>query len=415
MMNMESRNQYLQTLIKQKGYHLLSKKEKSQLLDEYCQTTKQNRKYVIRKIRNGQYLPKRKRLTPKRRLSFYDSEILVYLVRLWEIFDYPCGLRLASSLKTEVDRLRDWGELPCSDQIALKLKKISPRTIDEKLRHEKEVRLIKSRYEKPVNPLIYQKILIKVFSDQDRTRLGQIQVDLVEHCGSSASGEYGYTLSTTDLRVHWWEGEAILTKGQRVTRKAIEGARSRYPFSWQGLHSDNGREFLNAHLYDYTQNTHLDFSRSRPYRKNDNFLVEQKNATHVRKIIGYLRYDTEAELLIINDLYRNELRLYKNFFQPVICLKKKERIGSKIKRKYNQPKTPYQMILDSKDIDQKTKDKLTATYQTLNPAQLQRSIKVKLDLLAKTYQEKQKASDVNLEKVLVPSTVTFLNCSTNQN
>ena len=195
----------------------------------------------------------------------------------------------------------------------------------------------------------------------------------------------------------------------------MERARSRYPFFWQGLHSDNGREFLNAHLYDYTVDTQLDFSRSRPYRKNDNFLVEQKNATHVRKIIGYLRYDTEAELAIINNLYRNELRLYKNFFQPVICLKEKERIGSKIKRKYNQPKTPYQMILESKDIDQAAKDKLTATYQTLNPAELQRSIKAKLDLLTKTYQEKQKANQVDLEKVLVPSTVTFLNCRINEN
>ena len=409
---MQTKNQYLQTLISRNSYHKLTKKEKTKLLDEYCLNAKQNRKYVIRKIKNGKYLPKAKRITIRRRKSFYDGQVTANLVKIWELFDYPCGARLEPLLKSEVDRLIDFKELFCSDEVAKKLKKISPRTIDEKLKREKEARFLNRKYDHKQNPLLYQKIPVQVFNEQNRINLGQVQIDLVEHCGSSASGEYGYTLSTTDLSSNWWEGEATLTKSQRVIKGAVERARSRYPFKWDSMHSDNGAEFINAQLYQYSQNTNLQFSRSRPYRKNDNFLVEQKNSTHVRRHDGYLRYDTEEEINILNDLYRNELRLYKNFFQPVIRLKEKERIKGKIKRKYDQAKTPYQIILESNDVSLETKQKLVQTYQSLNPAELQRSIKNKIESLVQVYKLKQGAKNINLDKVLVPTTVTFLNRAT---
>lgn len=410
---MQTKNQYLQTLINQNGYHKLRKKDKSKLLDEYCRNTKANRKYVIRKIRSGKYLLKPKRLTPIRRKSIYDGEVVACLAQVWQIFEYPCGQRLKSLLETEVDRLRELGELNCSDNVAAKLKKISPRSIDIKLTRQKEALLLKSKYSKPASPLLYQKIPIKVFSEQDRINTGHIQIDLVEHCGSSAAGEYGYTLSTTDLATNWWEGEAILTKAQKFIHLATEQVRSRYPLKWQSLHSDNGREFINALIYQYSQASSLEFTRSRPYRKNDNFLVEQKNSTHVRKTVGWLRYDTATEIEIINDLYRNELRLYKNFFQPVIRLNSKTRVNGKVKRKYDKAKTPYQIIMEDNNIKAETKERLTATYLSLNPAELQRSIKAKLDILTNIYQQKQNSQTANKDKVLVPATVTFLNCPTN--
>lgn len=410
---MQTKNQYLQTLINQNGYHKLRKKDKSKLLDEYCRNTKANRKYVIRKIGSGKYLPKPKRLTPIRRKSSYNGEVVACLAQVWEIFDYSCGQRLKTSLETEVDRLRELGELNCSDNVAAKLKKISPRSIDIKLARQKEALLLKSKYSKPISPILYQKIPIKVFSEQDRINTGHIQIDLVEHCGSSAAGEYGHTLSTTDLATNWWEGEAILTKAQKFVHGAIERVRSRYPLKWNSLHSDNGREFINALIYGYSQTSNLEFTRSRPYRKNDNFLVEQKNSTHVRKTVGWLRYDTEAEIEIINDLYRNELRLYKNFFQPVIRLNSKTRVNGKVKRKYDKAKTPYQIIMEDDNIKTETKEKLTAIYLSLNPAELQRSIKAKLDMLTNIYQQKQNSQTVDKDKVLVPASVTFLNCTTN--
>ena len=215
------------------------------------------------------------------------------MVRLWKIFDYPCGQRLKSSLETEVDRLREQGELICSDEVAEKLKRISFRTIDEKLKHQKEVEFLKRKYHKKIHPLLYQKIPVKLSDEWDRSQLGNIQTDLIEHCGQSARGEYINTVSNTDIATGWWEGEAITGRGQIPTQQGLDKARKRFPFDWQEIHSDNGTEYINAHLFRYTEKEGLAFSRSRPNKKNDNCFVEQKNWTHVKKYVGYLRYDRQ--------------------------------------------------------------------------------------------------------------------------
>lgn len=409
MMDMKSKNQYLQTLIQERGYHLKSKKEKSKLLDEYCQTTGQNRKYVIWKIRKGKYIEDKTKSIKRKREEYYDGRVKIALIRCWEIFDYPCGQRLAPLLETEVDRLRKDNELDCSDEIAKKLKEISFRTIDEKLAHQKEVERLKRKYHYKIHPLLYQKIPIKVFGEQDRSILGNMQVDLVEHCGNSAKGEYINTISNTDIALGWWEGEAMMGRGQKATCHGLDLAKSRYPFPWKEIHSDNDTSFINEHLFKYTLKENIDFSRSRSYKKNDNCLVEQKNWTHVKKFVGYHRYDTQEELDILNDLYRNELRLYKNFFQPVMKLVSKERIGGKIKRKYDKPKTPYQRVMESKEVSTETKIKLKQIYDSLNPAQLKRTIDMKLDILYKAYQKKNKsAQKVEFNKKITPYTVRFL-------
>ena len=186
----------------------------------------------------------------------------------------------------------------------------------------------------------------------------------------------------------------------------FKGIRKRTPFDWKGLDSDNGQEFINQILYKYCQREKLEFTRSRPNRKNDNAYIEQKNWTHVRKLLGYLRYDTLGELMIINDLYRNELRLYKNFFQPVMKLVSKERIGGKIKRKYGVPKTPYQSLRESNQVSKEAKEELKGVYLGLNPAELKRGIEAKLDKLFKTYEEKRRTQQVNPHKRLVAHMVT---------
>lgn len=404
-MDMHSKNQYLKALIEERGYLLKSKKEKSRLLDEYCKTTKQNRNYVIRKIRSGLYL--RDGFGKRRRKVKYDGEVKRILVETWRIFDYPCGQRLEPLLKTEVRKLRALGELVCSDGVAQKLKEIDASTIDEKLSHQKEVERQKRKYHRKIHPLLYQKIPVKVFAEQDRNIIGNIQLDLIEHCGSSAAGEFIHTLSTTDISLGWWEGEAIMGRAQERTFQGIQEARIRYPSPWKEIHSDNGAEFINAHLFRYTAKEGLDFSRSRPYKKNDNCLVEQKNWTHVKKFVGYHRYDTEAELGVLKDLYRNELRFYKNFFQPVIKLVSKARIGGRIHRKYDIAKTPYRRAMESKEIPENKKQELKKIYLSLNPAQLKRNIDAKLDILWKAYQQKNKSSKVELFKKQRPMILTF--------
>jgi hypothetical protein len=396
MMNMQSRNQYLVEL---RTEYLKTKprKKRSALLDEAEKRTRMNRKYLMDKLKPKSNLD-RDRSQRKKRGQYYDNSIKPALVRMWQIFDYPCGQRLKTSLETETDRLRMLHELLCSDEVAGKLKQISSATIDRKLKHQKEVERINNKYHRKIHPLLYQKIPVKVFAEQDRNVLGNMQIDLVEHCGSSSSGEFVNTLDATDIASGWIEQEAVMGKGQECTKNGIDNARARCTFSWQEIHSDGGTEFINAHLFRYSAESSLDFSRSRPYKKNDDCLVEQKNYTHVRRMVGYLRYDTFEELNMLNDLYRNELRLYKNFFQPVIKLILKERAGGRIHRTYDKPRTPFLRLLESPEIPESRKQELRSVYQSLNPAYLKRQIDKKLDALYQCYKQKNNSQKVDEKK-----------------
>lgn len=401
-MNKEAKTQYMDIL--RERYFKGTKKEKGKLLDEYCRNTMQERKYAIKKF-NYQVKLKRKEAR-KKRPCFYDGTIIAALVKVWKIFDCPCGQRLEEILKNEVENLRAWKELVCSNKTANKLKQMKSATIDRRLNHEKEVLKLKEKYQKRSSFLL-STIPIKTSDDWNRLETGNVQVDFVESCGSSASGEYIQNLSICDIFSSWWEGEAVMGKGQQRALLGLDHCRKRSPFSWREFHPDNGTSLLNYAVYAYAQKEGLEFSRSRPYQKNDNCFIEQKNSTHVRKVIGYLRYDTEEELDCLNDLYRNELRLYKNFFQPVIKLVKKERTGGKIKRKYDRAKTPYLRLLESDQIAEKEKESLTKIYQSLNPAELKRAIDKKLDSLFKIYQKKNDQESINVIKKLTPSLVSF--------
>lgn len=404
MMDMKSRNQYLKEL---RGEYLKTKlrKEKSKLLDEAEKRTNLDRKYLVKKLKSKSNLDKLV-TERKKRTHYYDGQVRVALATCWRIFDHPCGQRLKTLLINETQRLRNQGELICSDEVTEKLEKISFRTIDEKLKHAKEVERQKKKYHYKIHPLLYQKIPIKVFSEQDRESLGNIQIDLIEHCGTSATGEFICTLSTTDIMSGWWEGGAVMGKSQHAVFEALTHTRNRFPFPFIEIHSDNGTEFINNHLYRYCDKQGLRFSRSRPYKKNDNCLVEQKNWTHVKKFVGYLRYDTQEEMKILNDLYNNEMRLHKNFFQPVMKLESKIRERGKIKRKYDDPKTPYHRVIEMKDIPEKTKKELTKTYESLNPAELKRTIDQRLKTLYGTYGIKNKSLKVEPTKKLIPASVS---------
>lgn len=399
---MHARNEYLKVL-RERYLKAKTKKEKSEILNEYCVNTGQSRKYAIRKIQPTVSLNPKPR---KKRRETYDGQVKAALAKVWEIFDYSCGQRLKPLLEVEVDRLREFGELNIPDDVALKLKKISSATIDRKLKHQRQVlHLLRSKGGPKPGSLLKQKIPIRL-TEWDTSQVGYVEADMVVHCGSSTLGEYINTLSTTEISSGWWEGEAIMGRSQEQSFWALKEIKKRTPFKWKGLDSDNGQEFINQILYKYCQREKLEFTRSRPNKKNDNAYIEQKNWTHVRKLLGYLRYDTLRELMIINDLYRNELRLYKNFFQPVMKLVSKERIGGRIKRKYGAPKTPYQSLIESKQVSEETKEELKGIYLSLNPASLKRSIEAKLDKLFKTYEEKKKTQQVDPYKRLLPHMVT---------
>jgi len=375
-----------------------SRYAQSSLLDELCSNPQQRRRWIGRKL-GGRVAVGAIRRGGKE--VIYDGYVKAALAEIWDIFDEPCGQRLAPLLKTEVDRLRQLEEIFVSNEVAEKLKKISPRTIDRALKRQKETLHLSRKYSRKRNPLIYQRIPVKA-GGWDRSLPGQVQIDLVEHCGQSASGLYVNTVSSCDVAFGWWEGEAILGSGKERSCDALDRARGRMPFSWIHAHPDNDSSFINWHLFSYCEAEGIEFSRSRPYKKNDNNFVDQKNSTHIRAVIGHLRYDTEKELVLINSLYRNELRLYKNFFQPVMKLKEKIRDKGKVHRRYDTPKTPYQRLMESEHIPQETKDKLTKLYQSLNPAELKRKIDEKVHMLFKAYEEQNRGGEASPSKKQTP-------------
>lgn len=398
---MHSRNEYLKEL-QGRYFMAASRKEKSSILDEYCKNTHQNRKYVISKIHTFSS----SRTTERRkRKQIYDGYVKAALAKLWEIFDYPCGQRLAPLLKTEVNRLRQLEEIFISNEVAKKLKRISPATIDRKLKHQREVlHLLRKRGGVKPASLLYKKVPIRL-TEWDTSELGFLEIDLVIHCGSSTLGLYVCSLNTVEISSGWWEAEAIMGKGQDPTFEALKRIRKRAPFAWKGIDSDNGPEFINYHLIAYCEKDNLEFTRSRPNKKNDNAYIEQKNWTHVRKTVGYLRYDTDEELILMNSLYEKELRLYKNFFSPVMKLIRKERVGGRVKRKYDTPKTPYQRLLGSGQISDEEKRELQIIYRSLNPAELKREIEEKTHKLYRAYEDKKRTRNANPSKKQRPRSV----------
>ena len=388
-MNMQSRKQYLQEV--QKDYLKASKKEKEKLLDEAEHRTGLARKYLIRRLAaKTRWEPITKRAP---RPSKYGVDLLEPLVRIWDIFDEPCSERLVTNIADELDRLRGFEEIFITDSQANQLKRVSARTIDRLLENEKSVRLIAKKYEHKNLPILYERIKTKLSDEWNRNLLGQIQADGVEHCGQSAQGNYLVTISTTDIGSHWWEGEVVMGKGQTGTLNALKETRKRFPFDWKEIHPDNGSSFINYFLYDYTKETNLEFSRSRPYKKNDNCFIEQKNSKNVRQVVGHVRYDNLREQAILNDLYRNELRFYKNYFQAIIRLEVKTRDKGHIYRKYQKAQTPYMWLMNNPNTPKEVKEKLKAEYANLNPAELKRRIQAKIKLLNEIYAAKHNPSN----------------------
>ena len=299
--------------------------------------------------------------------------MMTALAELWDMFEQPCGQRLAAVLREQVERLREWGELRCTDRVAEQLSTISASTIDRLLRREKRVRMLRRNRNPNVQRLIYQKVPVKVASEWDTNEIGNLQVDFVAHCGRSTGGDYIYTISAVDIATNWWEGQAIAVRSQHATKEGLSQLCPRFPFGVRELHPDNDSALVNDLLLDWCRAQRIQLSRSRPYQKNDNAWIEQKNWTHVRKVVGYRRFDSTSELHLLNQIY-TVLRLYKNFFLPTIKLASKVRVNGRIKRTYDEARTPYQRLIVSGQIDRTAKQQLKATYDGLNPAELQRRL-----------------------------------------
>jgi len=358
-------------------YTKATKKERSRILDEYVATTGCHRKHAIA-VLNG----KRRRVThaihrPHRR--HYTDEDKRAVQALADLFDGICSKRLRVALDTELTKLYETGFLQVSAECYGHLKKISPATMD-RLRAGGKRRAGQSRgFTKP-GTLLKSQIPVRTWAEWSEDRPGFCEMDLVDHSGGNTRDDHAWTLDFTDIKTQWTECVAVRNKAQRYVFEGICQVRQRLPFPLLGIDSDNGSEFINDELYRYCRQERITFTRSRAGKKNDSAHVEQKNWSVVRRAVGYHRYDTPEQLDLLNHLYE-KLHLYINFFLPVMKLVEKTRDGSKVKKVYDQPQTPYARVQNNPDVSPEAKAKLQATYQELDVVQLRQQIDRLLDQL----------------------------------
>jgi hypothetical protein len=351
--------------------YLRSKKGgKTKILDEFVAASGLHRKAAVRLLNR-----RRKRGSIKRpgRPKLYSFESIGALRIAWEASDRLCSKRFQPFLPELVSILKRCGELKVTDETEGELRRMSASTIDRVLRRW---RLRPRRHglstTKPAT-ILKNAIPLKTFSEWSGSEPGNIEVDLVAHCGDSTEGFFLCTLSSLDVVTGWYEPVAVWGKSQDRVGGAIHDVRKRLPMSLLGLHSDNGGEFINQALYDYCRRNNITFTRSRSYKKNDSCHVEQKNWSVVRRTIGYDRFSSKSAFEALDDVYIL-LRLYINFFQPVMKLVGKSRNGARVHKVFDKAKTPYQRVLESGILTEGKKKELASIYSALNPAKLLKQI-----------------------------------------
>jgi len=374
----QSKREYLRSI--HERYRRGGRTEKTAMLEEFCKVCGYNRKYAIWLL-SRPLLQAGLRRRATRRSAIYSKASIVTLAKVWEASGYLCSQRLKAAVPQWLPWIKKHFEV--SREVEQELLAISARQMDRRLNAHK--RSAKRRLYGTTRPGSLLKHMIPIKTDHWEVTLpGYLEIDLVSHSGASAAGEFIYTLDCVDIATGWVEREAVMGKGQLGVVAAMEQIEQRLPFPLRGIDSDNGSEFINGHLFNFCQqrptSRSVKFTRSRPYKKDDNAHVEQKNWTHVRKLLGWDRYDTLEALNAINRLYQ-QLRIFQNLFQPSMKLTRKIRKGSRVIRRYDQPCTPLQRVLQ---VLQKTApeiERLKTTLKTTDPFELSRRIDQQLEAL----------------------------------
>jgi hypothetical protein len=373
-MSPRSKREYLEAVYLR--YKKSSRRGKTRILDEFCETCGYNRKYAIRLLRGFKRFITPKKKKRGRRPVYRDEAILTPIRRIWLAANLPCSRRLKAILALWLPGYAQSFE-PLSLDVIKALKRISPATIDRLL---KPVRMEYTKHGRSTTKpgtLLRRQIPIKT-NQWDEARPGFLEADTVAHCGDTTAGIYVNTVDFVDIATGWTEQRAVFGKGERGIVEQVKDVEQSLPFPLLGFDCDNGSEFLNYHLMRHFAGKPVAFTRSRAYHKDDNAHIEQKNWTHVRQWLGYERLDRPEAVELLNALYRTEWRLFHNFFCPSVKLIAKERIGSKTVKRHDMPKTPYQRIIESPYIPQSTKDTLARECERLNPFILRKAMERKL-------------------------------------
>jgi hypothetical protein len=376
MMSRRSKRELAETI--QGRYLKASRKDKTKILDEFVSATGYHRKYAIHLLKHGLRRRHRKKAGRKKK---YKGEVVKVLEQIWEICGRICSRRLHPFLSEIVEVLERHGELTLSQETKALLLSMSRATIDrclQKARYEKKKGLSTT---KP-GTLLKKSIPVRTWHDWDDAQPGFMEMDLVAHCGNTVEGQYLFTLTSVDIATGWTECFVLPNKTQIAVSKAVREMRERLPFPLLGIDSDNGTEFINQLLYRYCLEEKITFTRSRPYNKNDQAHVEQKNWSVVRHTVGYDRFETQEEMLLLENIYA-DLHLYVNFFQPVMQQVGKQVIDGKTTKYYDRAITPYRRVLASDQVAFSDKVLLTNLYVRLNPVTLRNRIDLNVGKLWK--------------------------------
>ncbi len=351
-------------------YEIATKEEKGRILEEFTKTTGLHRKSAIRLLNR----PMRRGITKRRgRKRKYGSAVVEALRSVWEASDRLCSKRLHPFIPEMVHKMRRCGDRSMTLEIEAELCRMSAATMDRRLRAWKHPGGRRSLSTTRPGAALRSAIPIRTFADWQENRPGFIEVDLVAHCGESTDGFYLNTLMAVDVATGWTEFVGVWGRTQERVGTAVHKVRERLPFPLLGLDSDNGSEFINENLAKWCRHEHITFTRSRPYKKNDNCYVEQKNGFIVRRIIGRDRYSSRRALEVLDCIYYL-LRWKINFLEPSMKLVSKTRNGAKTHRVYDTAQTPYQRVLNSGVLSNAKKAQLKTTYDHLNPVLLLKQI-----------------------------------------
>lgn len=375
-MSPRSKREYLKEIFSRfkKG----SKKQKTIILNEFCSNCGYHRKHAIRLLKNFKQFTKPKPKKKGRTCIYNKPSILEPLKSIWLASNLPCSKRLKVIIPLWLPSyIIEFGQL--HNNVHKALLEISPSTIDRLFKPIRVKYRGRGRSTTKPGTLLKKQIPIKT-NQWDESRPGFIEADTVAHCGVSLLGQFIYTIDCVDIATGWSEQRAVFGKGETYVLEQIKNIENSLPFQLLGFDSDNGSEFLNHHLLRHfiQRDDPIQFTRSRPYHKDDNAHVEQKNWTHVRQWLGYHRLDNPIIVPLLNQMYTQEWRLFHNFFCPSVKLIEKNRIGSKTIKRYDSPKTPYQRLLESNYILDSVKQSLKEQFNILNPFKLRKEIEKKL-------------------------------------
>jgi Integrase core domain. len=352
-------------------YRNANRSGKAKILDELCAVTGWHRDHARKALRTA-LVPRVVRPRAPRP-PLYGEPVMVALRFCWAVLGAPAGKRLAPVLGELVARLSRLGELTVDDVTAALLSQMSAATIDRRLAPDRSKMQVRGRSHTKPGSLLKDSIPIRTWAEWDEARPGFVEIDLVGHEGGNAVGEHCYTLTVTDIATGWTENRSVKNKAQKWVFAALVEIREAFPFPILGIDSDNGSEFINWHLFRYCVQEKITFTRSRSGNSNDGAHVEQKNWAVVRAVVGYHRYDTTGELLLLNKIWLLQ-GLLTNFFYPQQKLLSKQRQGAKVIKKYDVATTPYSRATGRKEVTAAAKERLVGIDAELNPAALQRQV-----------------------------------------